>query len=124
MRIYRYDSEEVTVFLPASCRLFLSQNRPDRFTARMAPASKRAPDSEHSGSGSESESEDESGSENGQVEQIDEDDEEQIPEIKLDVSKLNPLSPEVIEKQATINIGQSSSPSSDRKWMVIVVHEC
>lgn len=75
-------------------------------TNTMAPASKRTPASE-SGSGSESESEDDSASENGQDVQI-VDDEEQIPEVKLDVSKLNPLSPEVIEKQATINIGQSS----------------
>lgn len=31
--------------------------------------------------------------------------EEEVKEVTVDVSKLNPLSPEVISKQATINIG-------------------
>lgn len=76
----------------------------------MAPAasSKRAPASEGSESESESDDELDSGSENGQVQQKGvADDEDEVQEFKLDVSKLDPLSPQVISKQATINIGQS-----------------
>ena len=75
----------------------------------MAPASKRAPASQGSSSGSGSESDSDSEGENGRVSQRVQDfkDEDEVKEVKVDISKLNPLSPEVIEKQATINIGQS-----------------
>lgn len=66
----------------------------------MAPASKlskRTPLSDAS-SDEEDDSSSESGSENGM-------EEESFPELTIDVTKLNPLSPEVIQKQATINIG-------------------
>lgn len=39
---------------------------------------------------------------------------EDVKEVHIDVTKLNPLSPEVISKQATINIGLSPSSSSER----------
>lgn len=72
----------------------------------MAPASKRDPISDESGSEDDDDEEDDSGSENGVVK---EEEEEAIPQIDVDVSKLTPLSPEVIQKQATINIGESWS---------------
>ena len=71
----------------------------------MAPASKRDPISDESGS-EDDDDEDDSGSENGVVK---EEEEAAIPQIDVDVSKLTPLSPEVIQKQATINIGESWS---------------
>lgn len=70
----------------------------------MAPASKRAPASDDSGSSSEEESASDSESINGAGGQQ-QADEEKMPEIDIDVTSLNPLSPEVIQKQATINIG-------------------
>jgi hypothetical protein len=77
----------------------------------MAPKSKRAPKSDASGSESSdddsaagsSSSENESINGNGGTIQ----DDETYPELSVDVTKLNPLSPEVIQKQATINIGGS-----------------
>ncbi|KAL7006355.1 eukaryotic translation initiation factor 2 subunit gamma [Cystobasidiomycetes sp. EMM_F5] len=69
----------------------------------MAPASKRTPLSD--ASDSDDDDIDDDDSENGQNGVATENIEEVVPEIKLDVSKLHPLSPEVIQKQATINIG-------------------
>lgn len=60
----------------------------------------------------EDEDEDESGSGSGSDSEIEEqkfEDDEEIPVINVDVSNLNPLSPEVIQKQATINIGECGS---------------
>jgi hypothetical protein len=74
----------------------------------MAPSSKRAPASESSGS-DDDETSSNASSDDDQLDQQQNGDEEPIPEINVDVSKLNPLSPEVIEKQATINIGQACS---------------
>ncbi|CAD6575853.1 MAG: hypothetical protein CYPHOPRED_005811 [Cyphobasidiales sp. Tagirdzhanova-0007] len=75
----------------------------------MAPRMKRAPVS--SASASEDDEEDSasgSGSEvdvNGKANGKAGDDHEAIPAIDVDVTTLNPLSPIVIQKQATINIG-------------------
>lgn len=69
----------------------------------MAPASKlskRTPlsDASSDDDDSSSDSGSDSGLDNGMKQ-------ETFPEIKIDVTQLNPLSPEVIQKQATINIG-------------------
>ena len=90
-------------------------------TIAMPPKTKRAPVSSESasdddedvnedsasGSGSEVEVENQ---ENGKDNQNDNHNEvesnEAIPEINIDVTSLNPLSPIVIQKQATINIGR------------------
>lgn len=69
----------------------------------MAPASKlskRTPlsDASSDDDDSSSDSGSDSGLDNGM-------EQETFPEIKIDVTQLNPLSPEVIQKQATINIG-------------------
>ncbi|TFK48277.1 hypothetical protein OE88DRAFT_1684955 [Heliocybe sulcata] len=42
---------------------------------------------------------------NHESESEDEEEEQSVPEVEVDVSKLTPLTPEVIAKQATINIG-------------------
>lgn len=73
----------------------------------MAPASKlskRTPLSDAS-SDEDDDSSSDSGSESGVENGLEEDN---IPEVNVDVTKLTSLSPEVIQKQATINIGVSS----------------
>jgi hypothetical protein len=69
----------------------------------MAPASKLSKRTPLSDASDDDDTSSESGSE-GSIEN-DNENKETFPEITIDVTKLNPLSPEVIQKQATINIG-------------------
>jgi hypothetical protein len=69
----------------------------------MAPASKLSKrtslsDASSDDDDSSSDSGSDSGLDNGM-------EQESFPELQIDVTQLNPLSPEVIQKQATINIG-------------------
>jgi hypothetical protein len=43
-----------------------------------------------------------------------------VPAVDIDVSKLNPLSPEVISKQATINIGVFMTRVIFCLWILIM----
>jgi hypothetical protein len=72
----------------------------------MAPASKLSKRTPLSDASSDDETSSESGSDSGAENGLDE--QETFPELTIDVTKLNPLSPEVIQKQATINIGASA----------------
>ena len=97
-----------SIFAPTNFHLFFSVTTWQKPT-EMAPRMKRAPVS--SASASEDDEEDSasgSGSEvdvNGKANGKAGDDHEAIPAIDVDVTTLNPLSPIVIQKQATINIG-------------------
>lgn len=88
----------------------------------MAPASKRTPLSD--ASDSDDDDIDDDDSENGQNGVATENIEEVVPEIKLDVSKLHPLSPEVIQKQATINIGQFATDARNGLAVRMAMQSC